>query len=224
MATSKKPQPSRWTIPLPVRLRRYFVTGLVTLLPLVVTLYLLLIIFQFADGLLGRFVNRYWLRTYGYEIPGLGLVMTIILILLIGVLSSHLFGQWAVRGFESWFGRLPVVRSIYPAIKQFSEFLLDQGGQKAAFRRAVLVQYPRAGIYSLAFVTNEHVTAATGTRTTMLTLLIPTPPSPFTGPIIFVPEQDVIPLNLSIEDALKLAVSAGVVAPPLEAAKPSRDA
>lgn len=221
MAASE-PSQSHWTVRLSMRLRRYFVAGLAILLPLVVTLYLMLVIFQFADGLLGRFINRYWLQTYGYEIPGLGLVMTVVLILLAGILSSHFFGQWVFRRFEDWFSRLPIVRNIYPAVKQLAKFLFDQGGGQAAFRRVVLVQYPRAGSYSIAFVTNEQVTAATGTRTTLLTLLIPTPPSPFTGPIIFVPEAEVTPLDLSIEDALKLVVSGGVVAPPFEAASSSR--
>ena len=217
MATLEPPR-SHW----PVRLRRYFVAGLATLFPLVVTLYLVLVIFQFADGLLGRFINRYWLRTYGYEIPGLGLVMTVILILAVGVLSSHFFGQWLFRRFEGWFGTLPVVRRIYQPVKQLAKFLFEKSERDAAFRRVVLVQYPRPGAYSLAFVTNETTTAVTGSMKTLLTLLIPNPPSPFTGPIIFVPKEDVVPLNISVEEAVRLIVSGGIVAPPLEAAPGSR--
>jgi len=210
--------PAHRTIRLMTRLRRYFFTGLATLFPVVVTLYALIVIFQFADGLLGRFINRYWLRTYGYEIPGLGLVMTVVLLLVVGFLASHFFGQWLLRRLEGWFGRLPVVRRIYQPVKQLANFLFEKGGREAAFRRVVLVQYPRAGTYSIAFVTNETVTMATGTSTTLLTLLIPNPPSPFTGPIIFVPKEDAIPLEISIEEAVRLIVSGGVVAPPLKAA------
>jgi len=217
-----KPPRSHWTVRVTMRLRRYFLSGLATLFPLVVTLYLLLVVFQFADGLLGRFINRYWLRTYGYEIQGLGLVMTVLLILLTGVVSSHFFGQWLFRRLEGWFGRLPVIRRIYQPVKQLAQFLFEKNEREAAFRRVVLVQYPRPGAYSLAFVTNETSTTATGSPTTLLTLLIPNPPSPFTGPIIFVPKDEVVPLNISVEEAVRLIVSGGVVAPPLQAASPSR--
>ena len=203
---------------LTARLRRYFITGLATLFPAVVTLYLLLVIFRFADGLLGHFINRYWLATYGYEIPGLGLVMTVVLILAAGVLSSHFFGQFLFRGVEGWFGNLPFVRRIYQPVKQLAAFLFDQGEEQAAFRRVVLVEYPRLRSYSIAFVTNEATTTALGAPRTLLTLLIPTPPSPLTGPVIFVPKEEAIPLTMSVEDAFKLIVSGGIVSCPLEAA------
>jgi uncharacterized membrane protein len=104
-------------------------------------------------------------------------------------------------------------------VKQLAQFLFDEHSRHAAFRRVVLVPYPRPGAYSIAFVTNEAKTTATGSSQQLLTLLIPNPPSPFTGPIIFVPEQDVIPLDLSVEDAVKLIVSGGVVASPLKKAQ-----
>lgn len=190
--------------------RRYFVTGVATLFPLAVTIWVVIVIFNFADGLLGR-----WFRS---RIPGLGLVVTLLVILLVGVLSVHFFGRVLFRTVEVWFSRLPLVKNIYPAVKQLAQFLFEEGSRQAAFRRVVLVQYPRPGVYSLAFVTNESTTTATGRQQTLLTLLIPNPPSPFTGPIIFVPEGDVIPLRLSVEDAVKLIVSGGVVASPLQAA------
>ncbi len=193
-------------------LRRYFVTGLATLFPLAVTCYLLVLIFRFTDGLLGRFLH--------VRAPGLGLIVTFVIILAVGVLSIHFFGRVVFATCEAWFGRLPLVKKIYPAVKQLTQFIFSESGRQAAFRRVVLVQYPRPGVYSLAFVTNEGRTEATGSPTTLLTLLIPNPPSPFTGPIIFVPKDDVIPLNLSVEEAIKLVVSGGIVASPLEAAKP----
>ena len=203
---------------LTTRLRRYLIAGLATLFPVVVTLYALVIVFQFADGLLGRFINRYWLHTYGYEIPGLGLVMTVVLLLIVGILSSHFFGQWLVRRVEGWFGHLPVVRHIYQPVKQLAKFLFERGEREIAFRRVGLVEFPKAGSYAIGFVTNEATTTVLGTSQTLLTLLVPSAPSPLTGPIIIVPEKDFIPLNMSIEGALKLIMSGGVVAPPLEAA------
>lgn len=190
--------------------RRYFITGVATLFPVWATLFLLVHIFKIADRQLGQF--------FGWKIPGLGLLATILIILAVGMLSIHVFGRVVVTTIEGWFGRLPLVKKIYPPIKQLAQFLFTEGGRQAAFRRVVLVEYPRSGVYSLAFVTNEAATAAIGSRKTLLTLLIPTPPNPFTGPVIFVPKGDVIPLNLTVEDALKLVVSGGIVAPLLEAA------
>lgn len=207
---SRTPSPS---VRIGDALRRYFVTGLATLFPVVVTTWLLVLIFNFADRLLGR--------SLGFQIPGLGLVVTLLVILGVGVLSIHFFGRVVFRTLEAAFSRLPLVRKIYPAVKQLTSFLFEEGSRQAAFRRVVLVQYPRPGAYSLAFVTNESKTTATGTPQTLLTLLIPNPPSPFTGPIIFVPQADIIPLDLSVEDAVKLIVSGGVVASPLQAASRS---
>ena len=199
--------------PLSKRLRRYFVTGLATLLPVIVTLYLLLVIFQFVDGLLGRYINAFWLRTYGYEIPGLGLVMTVLLILLVGFISSYFLGQRMLDGLEGWFSRLPVIRRIYPSVKQLASFLLSKDeDQQPGFRRVVLVQYPRLGCYSIAFVTNESPFAPEYLKTPTVTLLIPTPPSPLTGPIIVVPKGEIVDLDMTIEDAIKFVVSGGIVA------------
>ncbi len=189
--------------------RRYFVAGLATLFPLGATALVLLWIFQFADHLLGR--------SLGLDVPGLGLVVTILTTLVVGVFSVHFFGRVLFRTIEAWLSRLPLVRSIYPAVKQLANFLFNEEDRGSVFRRVVLVEYPRPGIFSLAFVTNETQTTATGKPQHLLTLLIPNPPSPFTGPIIFVPQEEVIPLDMSIEDTLKLIVSGGVVTAPLQA-------
>lgn len=191
-------------------LRRYFVTGLATLFPVATTLWLVIFIFRFADGLLGQYL--------GSSIPGLGLLLTVLVIIGVGVLSIHFFGRVLFRTLEAGLARVPIIRKIYPAVKQLAQFLFDEASRESAFRRVVLVQYPRPGAYSLAFVTNESQTTAIGKAETLLTLLIPNPPSPFTGPIIFVPQRDVIPLELTVEDAVKLIVSGGVVASPLQAA------
>ena len=186
-------------------LRRYFIAGLAALLPFLVTVGLVL----WIDT---------WLRDkLMIRIPGLGLVVTFLLIISVGILTVHFFGRVLFRTLEVWFSRFPVIREIYSTVKQFAEFLFDKNTRQA-FRRVVLVQYPRPGAYSIAFVTNESQTTVTGTSQKLLTLLIPNPPSPFTGPIIFVPAPDVVDLQLSIEDAVKLIVSGGVVAQPLQLA------
>ena len=203
--------------PKPVRfgqaLRRYFVTGLATLFPVTVTAWLTWQIFLLADGFLGN--------AFHLKIPGLGLVITLLVILLVGVLSVHFFGRLLFRTIEMGFTWLPFVRKIYPPVKQLAQFLFSDESRNAALRRVVLIQYPRPGAYSIAFVTNETKTVVMGTSQTLLTCLIPNPPSPFTGPIIFIPEEDVITLELSVEEAVKFIVSGGVVAAPLEASKRS---
>jgi len=183
---------------------------LATLFPIAVTLWLVVVIFRTADRFLGR-----WL---GFQIPGLGLVVTIGLIIAVGVFSVHFFGRAIFLTLEAWLSRLPLVKKIYPPVKQLAQFLFNEESRRAALRRVVLVQYPRPGVYSLAFVTNETVTAATGASRCLLTLVIPNPPSPFTGPIVFVPEEEVVPLDMSVEDAVKLIVSGGIVAAELRAA------
>ena len=195
-------------------LRRYFVTGLATLFPVTVTVFLVWKIFQFADGFLGNLL--------GFQFPGLGLVVTVLVILAVGVLSIHFFGRVLFRTIEALLSRLPFIRKIYPPVKQLAQFLFSDESGQTAFRRVVLIEYPRAGAYSLAFITNESTTTATGKTQTLLTCLIPNPPSPFTGPIIFVPEEDVVPLEMSVEDAVKLIVSGGVVASSLKAAPRSQ--
>ena len=190
--------------------KRYFVTGLATLFPVAVTLWLVLKIFTFADGLLGQYL--------GLRIPGLGLVVTLLVILIVGVLSVHFFGRVLFLTIEGWLGRVPFVRKIYPVVKQLGQFLFTEEGAQPAFRRVVMVQYPRAGSYTLAFVTNESKTAATGSPKTLLTLLVPTPPSPWSGPILFLPAEEVIELTMTVEDAVKLVLSGGVVGTPLQAA------
>ena len=194
-------------------LRRYLLAGLATLFPATVTLYLLWAIFRLSDGLLGKYLT--------VHIPGLGLLLTLVILLLVGFLSTRFFGRVVFPTLETWFSRLPVIRSIYPAVKQLTEFLFGAKGRPPGFQKVVLVEYPRPGLYSLAFVTHEEMTAVTGVSESMLTLLIPVPPSPFTGPIIYAPKKDAIPLSMSVENAIKLIVSGGVVSSPLEAVPPS---
>ena len=198
----------RFSVRLGRALRRYFVTGLVTLFPGAVTVYLLVAIFRFSDGLLGRYL--------GSKIPGLGLVLTLLITMAVGVLASHFIGRLVFPTLENWFARLPLVRQIYPAVKQLTQFLFSKG-KHAAFQRVVMVTYPRPGCWSLAFVTHEGRTSITGTPENLLTLLVPTPPSPFSGPLLFVPEKEVISLQMSVEEALKLVVSGGVISVPLVA-------
>lgn len=196
------------------KIERYFLTGLVVLLPLVITLYLLFIIFKFADGLLGKYITQYLKDALGYYIPGIGLILTLLIVLLVGILARSVFLRRIVPAFEAWFSSLPLVRSIYPSSKQIVKFFLSNEN-KAMFKKVVLIEYPRKGLYSLGFVTNEGFDEAerrTG-QNDLVTVLVPGAPGPFTGYFVFLPREEVIFLDMSIEDGIKMVVSAGILTP-----------
>ena len=187
-------------------LRRYFVAGLATLFPVAVTLLVVIKLFQFSEG---------WAhRLFGFTVPGIGLLITLGIILAVGFLSTHVIGRLIFPILDTLLGRIPLIKSIYPALKQLTQFLFQDGKGPTMLRQVVLVEYPKTGIYSPAFVTNEIPAPALGGGT-VLALLIPTPPSPFSGPMIFVPKESVIPLAMSMEEALKMTVSGGVISSPL---------
>lgn len=186
--------------------------GLAALFPVAATLWVVVKLFRFSDREAGRL--------FGSDIPGLGLLLTVVIILIVGYLSTRFAGRIVFPAVDAIFSRIPVIKSIYPALKQLTQFLFQGEKGRSMLRQVVLVEYPKTGIYSPAFVTNETVSTALDGKTVM-TLLIPTPPSPFSGPMIFVPKEDVIPLSLSVEDALKLVVSGGVISVPLNKVSPS---
>lgn len=194
-------------------IRRYFVTGLATLFPVTVTVYLVVFIFNFLDQhLLGKL--------FSFSFPGMGLLATVLVIMVVGVFSVHFFGRVVFQTVEILLSRLPFVKKVYPAVKQLAEFLFNEGRAQESLRGVVLFQYPRLGTYCIAFVTNESQTTVNGKPQTLLTLLLPNPPSPFTGPIIFVPKEDVVPIDLTVEDAVKFIISCGVVTPALRSTVP----
>ena len=196
-------------------LRRYFLTGLVSVLPIVVTVALLSALFQFADGLLGRWINRYWERAYGYSIPGLGLLVVVLLIVGTGIVSQHFLGRRIVRRLEAWLSTLPILRDLLPYARRLSDFLLGEGPGPSR-PRVVLIEYPRRGAYALAVVTNESFLTHDQATRPLCILLLAHAHSPWMSPMVFIPREDVIPLDLSIQDVLTFTVSGGVVGPSLQ--------
>jgi len=181
-------------------LRRYVVIGLATLFPATTTLWLLAQLFRVTDRFLGRSLRLH--------VPGLGLGVSCLLIVLVGMGSSHLFGREVLQVLQEWFTRLPLVKRIYPSAKQLADFLFTEAS-RLSFPRVGLIEFPRRGAYSLGFVTNRVQTSATGTPQTLLTLLVPH--THLGAYLVFVPEEEVVALTLSAEDALKLIFSGGVV-------------
>ncbi|MDQ7858994.1 MAG: DUF502 domain-containing protein [Armatimonadota bacterium] len=190
------------------RLRNYLIAGFLVILPVGVTVFVLIALFRFLDSLLGPVF-----RFFGVEVPGLGLLSGIALILIVGALASNVIGRRVVGAFDQVMLRIPFARTIYGAVKQFSDTVFMQN--RAAFREAVLVEWPRQGLYSVGFVTGEtRGEAQVKTTERVVNVFIVTTPNPTTGFLCLVPESQVVRLEMSVEDALKLVVSAGIVVPP----------
>ena len=197
------------------RIRRYFGTGLVVLIPLVITVFVLRYLFQFADNFLGTHVNNYLIEQglikEGMRIPGAGLIITLVIIILIGFLTTTILrGLW--RHMERWVSRLPIVRHIYVPSRQLMHFLFAE--ERTAFRKAIAVEYPRKGIYSIGFLTSgtfNEIDAKTGKE--FIGILIPSTPNPITSYFIMVQKEDIIYLDISAEDALRLIISGGILTP-----------
>ncbi|MBL7081335.1 MAG: DUF502 domain-containing protein [Candidatus Omnitrophica bacterium] len=193
-------------------IRRYFIAGLLVVLPLFFSLYILWVLFSFADGILGRFINVYLKQRLGFYIPGLGLILFLLIIFLIGVLTSHFLGRRLYCLFERVFSRFPLVQYIYPSLKQIFEFLFSKN--HLSFKKAVLLQYPTKDSWTIGFITNEGFgEAREKTAKDLLNIFVPLSPNPISGFLIFASRADVIILDMSIEEAMKLVVSGGLLNP-----------
>lgn len=193
--------------------RKYFLTGLLVVLPALVTLYLFISLFSFFDNIIGRYISRVTLHYLGYKIPGLGLLLFIVLIFAIGFFATNFIGKRFLRFFEQFFFRFPIIKKIYPAAKQITEFLFSQKIE-GHLQKVALVEYPRKGVYTIGFVTNkapEEVSCKLGQE--FLNVLIPTVPNPITGFVFCFLRSEVIILDMSIENGIKFAVSGGVYSP-----------
>jgi len=194
------------------KLRSYFITGLAVFLPVTITVFLLISLFRFFDNFLGRFIRIYFLGMVGFYIPGTGIVLFLMLVVVIGFLMKHFFSHRLFPFFEKLFLKIPFVKMIYPAAKQIINFIFLKDWR--GFKSVVLVEYPRKGIYSLGFITNEGLKQAEDkTKQKLLNVFIPNSPGPLTGYVIMVPKKDLIFLDISIEEGLRLIVSGGVVNP-----------
>jgi uncharacterized membrane protein len=193
------------------RLRKIFLSGLTATIPLVLTIYVIVGLFRFADGILGNFINRFSQRFFGFKIPGLGIILSLLIIFFLGVLI-RVSRMRLMRGLESLFLRIPLVNKIYFPIKKIAEFLFFK--PQKGFRQVVFVEYPRKGIYSIGFITND---ADKGLEQKIqkdsYNVFVPSSPSPLTGFIIVVPKDEVIPLDIKVEEAISLIVSGGMINP-----------
>ena len=186
--------------------RRYLLTGLLVLLPVAVTVFVLLRLFFALDDILGRFVETY----IGRPLPGVGLVALVALVMAIGAIASNIIGRRLIHAGEGMVTRVPLMGWIYRTTKQLFSTLLEES---SSFRKVVLVPYPEKGTYSVAFLTSDSPTAIERELGKgFVTVFLPTTPNPTSGIMLVVPSDDVIPLDMTVDEGLKLVISAGALA------------
>src|SRR4051812_23518794 len=194
-------------------IRRYFITGLLVWVPLVITVWVLSFLVTTMDQTIlllpPRLRPENWL---GFYLPGMGAILTLVVVFVTGLFTANIVGQRLVRFGERALGRIPVVNSIYSGVKQVSDTLFSPGGQ--AFRKALLVQWPSPGMWTIAFLTGTPGgDVANHLQGDYISIYVPTTPNPTGGYFVMVPRSAVIELDMTIDEALKYIVSMGVVAP-----------
>ena len=195
--------------------RATFVRGSVLIIPLALTIWFFRALLNAIDGILSPALEA-WI---GRPIPGLGFISMVVIILLVGLLSRNLVGRVLFSWFENFLRSIPFVRSVYSAIRDLVN-ALALGSKGRTFREVVLFQYPRQGIYNIGFVTNEmQFIGKEDQRIDLVNIYIVNPANPTSGMLVFVPKEDVIQLNISVEQGLKLALSGGIVTPERLAAR-----
>lgn len=206
---------SKAKLDLGAKIRGYFIAGLLVVVPITITLYFAFFVVTSIDGwVAGLLPAQYNPNNYlPFSIPGLGLIAVFMALVVIGFFAANFFGRFLIRISEYLLDRVPVVKTIYGAIKQIMETVL--ANQSEAFREAVLLEYPRKGCWSIGFLTGTtsgEVQAVTKEK--MINVFVPTTPNPTSGFLLFVPEKDIYRLHMTVEEALKMVVSGGIVTPP----------
>ena len=188
-------------------IKRYFISGVLVVVPIILTVVVIKFIFETVDGLLQPILQK----LLGYSIPGLGIVVTILLIILAGLLTRNFIGAEIHRLMEKLLTRMPIIRTIYSAAKQLLEAVaLPSMG---SFKEVVLIEYPRKNAYVICFISRKLKFEKDGQLRDFVAVFVPSTPTPISGMAIIVPAEDVIYLDMTIEDAVKYLVSGGVVSP-----------
>ncbi|MCC6397057.1 MAG: DUF502 domain-containing protein [Bacteroidetes bacterium] len=191
------------------QIRTLFLRGIGVLIPVGLTYWFFEALLNAVDGILRPHLER-WI---GHQVPGLGFLSMIVLILLVGLLTRNLIGRLFLGWFENLLTTIPFVRSVYSAIKELvGAFAI--GDKSKTFRQVIMTEYPRPGLYCIGFVTNEMpFRSAEGISKDFLNVYIPNPPNPTSGFLVLIPKDEAIKLDLSIEEGLKLVLSGGIVVP-----------
>ncbi|OUR65525.1 hypothetical protein A9Q79_00575 [Methylophaga sp. 42_25_T18] len=194
-------------------MRKYLIAGLLVWMPLGITFLVVRAIVGFLDKILLWLPAQYQPDILlGFHIPGLGVVLAVVLVLATGMIVANLLGRRIVAAWEALLARIPLVRSLYAGIKQIMEAVLATDAK--SFRKVLLIEYPRKGVWSLAFMTSDNLGEVQAkTRSDVISVFIPTTPNPTSGFVLMVPSEDVTHLDMSVEEGLKMIISMGVVVP-----------
>ena len=196
------------------RLRAYFLTGIVVTAPIGITIWLSIQAINFFDNLVSNFIPaKYNPETYfDHGLPGSGIIITIIILTLIGALAANFLGRVMLKSGERVLDRMPVIRTVYSALKQIFIAVIQQSDR--SFRDVVIIEYPRRGIWAIGFVTSETKGEIQSlSDDSLLNIFLPTTPNPTSGFLLFVPKKDVTLLKMTVEEGIKLVISAGLVTP-----------
>ena len=188
------------------RIRRTFLSGLFALIPIGITVWLIAAIFAAIDVWLQPAIEL----VAGRRLPGVGFVVTIVLVYVLGLIANNVFGRRMLKYWEGFIGRIPVIKGVYGGVKQVADAFGPQS--KDQFREVVLLEFPTAGTYALGFATLALEAPDIGRARYVF---VPTTPNPTSGYLLIVPQEKLKPLKISVEDGLKLVISGGVVGPPL---------
>jgi len=202
-------------------MKKYLIAGLLVWLPLAITVWVLSWLLSALDGVFMALLaatqavlpaSTHALIEQLRHMPGLGVLVLVVALLLTGIFVTNIFGQWWVAQWDRILSKIPIVKSIYSSVKQVSDTLFSSSGE--AFREAVLVQYPRQGSWTIAFVTGKPGGEVAGTLPgDFVSVYVPTTPNPTSGFFLMLPRADVVALKMSVDEALKYVISMGVVAP-----------
>jgi len=194
-------------------MKKYLITGLLVLVPLVITIWVLKSLIGIMDQSLLLLPEKWHPHTlFGRDIPGFGVIVTFVIVITTGMIATNFFGMQLILLWEKLLNRLPVVKSIYSSVKQVSDTLFSDSGN--AFRKAVLVQFPREGAWTIAFLTGTPGgDVANHLHGEYVSIFVPTTPNPTGGYFLMMPKADVVELDMSVDEALKYIISMGVVAP-----------
>lgn len=189
-------------------IKKYFLSGLLVIVPLIITYLVLRFFLMSIDGILSPLLIKY----LGYDIPGLGFAITVIVIFIAGILTRGVIGRELVGLWERFLNALPLVRTIYTAAKQLLVSISEP--RQSKFQRVVIIPYPRKEVYCFAFAANEVSLDKHGIDGDYVAVFIPSTPTPFTGFVVMVKREEIYPTDMSVEEAVKFIVSGGIVVPP----------
>lgn len=198
------------------RIRNYFLTGVIVAAPLTITVYLTASIVNWVDGLVKPLIPRAWNpeNYVPFPLPGTGLVVALIALTVLGFLTANIFGRTIIALGERVLNRMPLIRNVYAALKQIFETALSE--RSSTFRQAGLIEYPRRGLWAVVFLATSvkgEVSHRLPEDDDAISVFLPTTPNPTSGFLLFVPRRDVLILDMSVEDAAKLVISAGLITP-----------